>query len=486
MFVEVSSDHNCGITGVANDSRQVVPGDVFVACPGITVDGRDFIKQAVENGAAAIVYHDDEKAPTLPSELKIPCLACPDLTRLQGQIAARFYGNPAEKMQVIGVTGTNGKTSITHFIAQALEQHHKHCAVMGTLGTGFLNNLSPSDMTTADPIALQKNITELREKKADSLAMEVSSHALAQHRVEGVDIDTAIFTQLSRDHLDYHGSMQAYAEAKKLLFRMSSVKRCVLNFDHELGRLIAEEQAEHKRIITYSIEGRSDERFPAVTAYDIKALKTGFTAKVETPWGCGTLCTSLLGRFNVSNLMAVVATLGSMDIPVERIFTYLENTTTIMGRMQVLGGNEAPLVVVDYSHTPHSLQQALKSLREHCEGQVWCVFGCGGDRDAGKRQQMGTVADHLSEHIIVTNDNPRSESPDDIAADILQGISNPKKVMLELDRAVAIEYAIQSASLDDMILIAGKGHERYQIIGDEKNPFSDIEHVQQQLSVRVD
>jgi UDP-N-acetylmuramoyl-L-alanyl-D-glutamate--2,6-diaminopimelate ligase len=472
------------ISSVVSDSREVTQGSLFLACSGATVDGRDYISQALKQGASAVCYavDDDYVLPAL--DANVPVIGMPGLQHQLGEIAARFYQDPSDEMTVVGITGTNGKTSCTQFLAQALEKQRQRCAVMGTLGHGFLPDLKQTPLTTADAVSLQKDLATLKQQGADSVAMEVSSHSLVQGRVNGVHFDIAVFTQLSRDHLDYHGDMQTYASAKAKLFQQPGLEYGVVNIDDPIGRRLAEEYGASLNIVTYSAQGHTQSVWPAVVATHVEPLEQGFKVQVTTPWGDGEFITSLLGRFNISNLLAVLSVLGIMKVTLPKMLSALEAITTAPGRMQLFKADNMPSVVVDYAHTPDALEKSLAALREHCKGKLWCVFGCGGDRDKGKRPQMAAIVEQGSDHVIVTNDNPRSESPEQIAEEIRGGFSRLNEVTVELDRACAIKRAVHSAMPQDTVLIAGKGHEATQTMDGQVFDFSDIEHVKSLLFYR--
>ena len=467
------------IVGLSNDSREIKPGYLFVAYPGRQLDRREYIGMAIANGAVAVVY-DPKGMAGFKHENNVPLIPISNLARVQGVIAARFYGYPSQHMQVIAVTGTNGKTSITQFVAQALELLGKRCAVVGTNGVGFMDSLHPQAMTTPDPIKLQALFAKLVKQQATACAIEASSHALDQGRLHGVDIDIGVFSNLSRDHLDYHGSMAAYAQAKLKLFSEFNLKNAIINADDELATNILE-VCHSRQVQLYSAYANTSEKYPSVVATSIVPSLSGYKVNVETPAGAGEFITQLLGQFNVSNLLAVLSVLLSLKIDLAAALTVIEKLTAVDGRMQRFGSHVTPQVVVDYSHTPDALAKALLALREHCQGQLWCVFGCGGDRDRGKRKEMAKIAEQYSQKIIVTSDNPRQEQPMQIINEILTGFRDKNRVFIEPDRALAIAKAVQSARLDDMVLVAGKGHETYQIIDDEVFPFDDAEHVKVQL-----
>jgi UDP-N-acetylmuramoyl-L-alanyl-D-glutamate--2,6-diaminopimelate ligase len=476
----------CIITKLTNDSRQVEEGTLFFATPGLHSDGRHFIEDALNKGAAAILYQLEDK--DCQNEFRFEFRQCPiiglrHLFEKQGEIAARFYQNPSQDMTVIGVTGTNGKTSCTHFIAESLKHFKKNCAIMGTLGYGFLPQLQDQGFTTPLGISLQKQFLDLKNQGAEFIAMEVSSHALAQNRVGGTAFDIAVFTQLSRDHLDYHKDMRSYAAAKERLFYQPGLRIAILNLDDSLGLHLAR-TLDAVQVIGYSLKGHPSLKIPQIYTQEITLLQQGFHVQVQTPWGTGSFETSLFGEFNLYNLLAVIGVLGSLNLPLHVILQNIAALQPVCGRMQQFGGAGLPSVLVDYAHTPDALEKVLQALRPHCKGKLWCVFGCGGDRDRGKRPMMGTIAEQCSDFTVLTNDNPRTEDPEAIIQEIKDGISNSNKLHVQLDRILAIQYAVQSADPNDIILIAGKGHEDYQIIGEKKFPFSDIEHVQAQLTLR--
>jgi UDP-N-acetylmuramoyl-L-alanyl-D-glutamate--2,6-diaminopimelate ligase len=461
---------------MTTDSREVQKGSVFVAYPGQFCDGRDFIPQAIENGAAAVLW---EKAGfNWDDALQYPNEGVFNLKHQAGQIASQFYGRPSERLWVIGTTGTNGKTTCSHWIAQAFNALHKKTAVIGTIGNGVLNSdvgLSQANNTTPDSILLQKTLSEYLEQQVDVVAMEVSSHGLDQGRVNGVDFDIAVFTNLTRDHLDYHGDMEAYAEAKKKLFNWSSLRCAVVNVDDELGQLIVKERkAANKQVMTYALKNKAD-----VFAQSINISNDGIQMNVVTPLGELNLKTSVIGDFNVYNLLAVVGALLASGIELNEAIEAVSKVKAVAGRMQQFGGKALPLVIVDYAHTPDALQKALEALKPQTKGKLICVFGCGGDRDQGKRPLMAKVATRIADELIITSDNPRNEPPDSIINDILMGAPVGAKVIQ--DRTEAIHFAIKNANKNDVILVAGKGHENYQEIAGVRYPFWDAEVVKNAL-----
>jgi UDP-N-acetylmuramoyl-L-alanyl-D-glutamate--2,6-diaminopimelate ligase len=404
----------------------------------------------------------------------------PNLKQEMGRVASYFYNDPSKKMTLIGVTGTNGKTSISQFIAQSLSWSNLKCGVIGTLGYGFPEYLLSTTYTTPDAITLQRLLSELQHQGAKAVSMEVSSHALDQNRTSGVCFDIAIFSNLTRDHLDYHHDMDHYAAAKKRLFAYPDLKYAVLNLDDNFGLQLAKEFSNTLEVYGYGINP-IPLKIPFINARHINFNGKGTSMKISSPWGEAIAHSRLMGRFNVNNLLAVLTTLNILGVSFKEAINYLEAIETIPGRMQVLGGGKQPLVVVDYAHSPDALQQVLSALREHTHGKLWCIFGCGGDRDRGKRSLMGQIAERFSDQLVITDDNPRTEQPRQIVADIVQGLLCPWAVEIEHDRGAAIAHVISCANPQDVILVAGKGHENYQIIGSEKIFFSDADEIQKHL-----
>lgn len=457
------------------DSRNVRGGDLFLAVPGANFDGRDHIADALKRGAAAVAY-EVEGAKVLPIT-DVPLIPVKGLAAQLSDIAGRFYGDPSRSLNLVGVTGTNGKTSVTQLVAQALDLLGQHCGIVGTLGTGFYGALQSGRHTTPDPIAVQATMTDLKKAGARAVAMEVSSHGLDQGRATALAFDVAVLTNLSRDHLDYHGTMQAYGEAKAKLFAWSDLRCRVLNIDDEFGRTLAAEKRE-SRLITYSLEDSSAYLF----CRDAKFGDDGVRATLVTPQGQHLLRSSLLGRFNLSNVLAAVGALLGLDYALDEILKVLPQLEGPVGRMQRLGGGAKPLVVVDYAHTPDALEKVLTALRPHAKGRLLCLFGCGGDRDRGKRPLMAEVVERLADGVLVTDDNPRSEVPTQIFDDIRQGFSAVQNVRFVEGRGQAIAEIIAGASADDVIVLAGKGHEDYQEINGQRQSFSDLEEAAKALA----
>ena len=457
------------------DSRNVRGGDLFLAVPGANFDGRDHIADALKRGAAAVAY-EVEGAKVLPIT-DVPLIPVKGLAAQLSDIAGRFYGDPSRSLNLVGVTGTNGKTSVTQLVAQALDLLGQHCGIVGTLGTGFYGALQSGRHTTPDPIAVQATMTDLKKAGARAVAMEVSSHGLDQGRATALAFDVAVLTNLSRDHLDYHGTMQAYGEAKAKLFAWSDLRCRVINIDDEFGRTLAAEKRE-SRLITYSLEDSSAYLY----CRDAVFGDEGVRATLVTPQGQHLLRSSLLGRFNLSNVLAAVGALLGLDYALDEILKVLPQLEGPVGRMQRLGGGAKPLVVVDYAHTPDALEKVLTALRPHAKGRLLCLFGCGGDRDRGKRPLMAEVVERLADGVLVTDDNPRSEVPTQIFDDIRQGFSAVQNVRFVEGRGQAIAEIIANACADDVIVLAGKGHEDYQEINGQRQAFSDLEEAAKALA----
>jgi len=452
-------------SNITADSRQVGPGSLFLAYAGERLDGRDFIAQAIQQGAAAVAW--ESKDFHWDAKWQIPNLPVRNLREQRGQIADSFYGHPSEKLWMIGLTGTNGKTSCSHWLAQTLSYVGRKSALVGTMGNGFPGALTEAINTTPDPILLHGMLADYLKQGAKAVAMEVSSHGLEQGRVSGVHFDVAVFTNLSRDHLDYHGDMESYAAAKQKLFEWEGLTSAVLNIDDVFGAQMANIfVATDKSPVTY---GFSDSAM--IRGSNLTFTAQGLQMDVATPKGNAVVSAALLGRFNAYNLLAVLATLLSSNVSLENAVAAIAQVGSVAGRMQQLGGGELPLVVIDYAHTPDALEKVLLALREQSAGKLICVFGCGGNRDQGKRPLMGEVAARLADKVIVTTDNPRDEAPEEIMQAIASGMHGIYE--MELDRATAIANAIKHAELGDIVLLAGKGHEDYQEIAGVKYPFSD-------------
>ena len=453
------------VQALTSDSRRAGPGTVFAAYPGEARDGRDFIPQAVAQRADGVLWEADHYQ--WDPALGVPNAGVPQLKERIGEIAAHVYGEPSRALRMVGVTGTNGKTSVALWTAQAFGALGHRTAVIGTVGNGFPDALTPARNTTPDAIELQQRLAGYRAQGAVGCAMEVSSHGLVQGRVNGTRFDVAVLTNLSRDHLDYHGNMENYAAAKARLFDWPGLEWVVLNTDDDFGRRL-EAAPRPARVAGYGFQRG------AVVGEQLRLSQAGLHLAVRTDWGRAELDAPLLGRFNASNLLAVLTTLLVSGVALEDACGALAHITPPSGRMQTLGGGAQPLVVVDYAHTPDALEKVLATLREIVEGgRLICVFGCGGNRDKGKRPLMGAAASRAADVVWITSDNPRNEDPRHIIDDILAGCDGAPHV--EADRARAIFEAIGEARRGDVVLIAGKGHEDYQEIAGERLPFADID-----------
>ena len=459
------------VAGIAIDSRKVQPGDAFLAVQGATNHGLDFLDDIVERGAVAIVY-DASTAGDVPADARLPLIAVENLADKLGDIANRFFGEPSRDVNVVGVTGTNGKTTVAWLIAQCFERLGMPCAYSGTLGYGVSELESDDDMTSPDVVENHRRLARFRELGASHAAVEVSSHALDQARTAGITFDATLFTNLTRDHLDYHGGMREYGEAKAKLFVEYPARVRIVNLDTDFGTELASRC--RKDVITVSTRfDRVANGRPYVFVRGVVAKGFGSEVRIASSWGEATLSVPLAGDFNVANAVLVLAYLLACDVPLADAARALSDVSAPPGRMQWVRAASGPTVFVDYAHTPNALAVALKALRPHAKSRLWCVFGCGGDRDTGKRPQMASIAERHADRVVVTSDNPRTEDPAAIIDDIVAGFSNPGRATVIEDRAAAIAWAIENASSDDVVLIAGKGHEDYQIIGDDRIGFSD-------------
>jgi UDP-N-acetylmuramyl-tripeptide synthetase len=448
------------------DSRSVKMGSIFVAYPGSAQDGRTYIADAIARGAAAVLW--EHQGFEWDERWDVPNLGIEGLRAKVSEIAGHVYGNPSESLWMAGVTGTNGKTSVSQWIAAALDARGRRSAVIGTLGNGLVGERAEAKNTTPDPIVLQRLLADYLRRGARNVAMEVSSHGLDQGRVAGIHFDCAVFTNLTRDHLDYHRTMEAYAEAKFRLFTMDGVTHRVVNVDDDWGASLAEQLG--SSVITYGTS-----RGARLHASHVGLSEAGVRFHVDSEWGEGEVRAGVLGAFNVSNLLAVTGALLAAGLGLEEALDCVSALEPVPGRLERLGGSHLPLVVVDYAHTPDALEKALEALRPTVAAghQLVCVFGCGGDRDPGKRPMMGRSAARLADAVIVTSDNPRSESPRAIIDQVLAGVDKPAEAIE--DRQVAIFTAVHHARPGDVVLIAGKGHETYQEIAGVRHPFSDRE-----------
>lgn len=478
-YADVNEFADVVVRGLSLDSRSVVEGDAFVALQGSREHGIGFAASALARGARIVLA---ESAPTAThADLAGDVLWIDGLRDKLGAIAARFFGDPSRRLRVTGVTGTNGKTSIVQLLARALAALGLRSATIGTLGAGLHDAIDAGERTTPDAISQQRLLARFLEQGASDVAMEVSSHALEQGRVNGVHFRLAVFSNLTRDHLDYHGDMAAYAAAKRRLFHMPGLSTAVINIDDAYGRELSANLPVGVDCIRYAVDVEHAE----VRALDIDMHASGLRFVLRTPWGERRVESKLLGRFNVSNLLAVAAALGVLGHGFAETVAALATLEPVPGRMSRLGGRaNQPLVVVDYAHTPDALEQALTSLRAHCDGALVCVFGCGGERDSGKRAQMAKIAERLADRIIVTDDNPRGENGNAIIAAIMAGFDHAGSVIIERDRSRAIHQAIREAGANDIVLIAGKGHEPYQEVAGIRHPFDDLDVAQRALGAR--
>jgi UDP-N-acetylmuramoyl-L-alanyl-D-glutamate--2,6-diaminopimelate ligase len=450
------------------DSRNVKMGSIFVAYPGTAQDGRAYIAEAITRGASAVIW--EKEGFRWHEAWEVPNLGVENLRARVSEIAGHVYGNPSDSLWMAGVTGTNGKTSVSQWIAAALDRSGRRSAVLGTLGNGLVGERSEAKNTTPDPIVLQRLLADYLRRGARHVAMEVSSHGLDQGRVSGIKYDAAVFTNLTRDHLDYHGSMEAYAEAKAMLFEARGVKHRIINVDDEFGRELARR---YPGSITYGASP-VDPR-PLLLASNVALSDAGVRFQVDSQWGRGEVRSAVLGAFNVSNLLAVLATLLAAGLSFDDAVEAVATLEPVPGRLEKVGGGALPLVVVDYAHTPDALEKALEALRPAVAAghKLFCVFGCGGDRDPGKRPLMGAVASRLADEVVVTSDNPRGESPAAILAQVVAGVKGRHEAIE--DRQVAIFSAVHHATPGDVVLLAGKGHETYQEIAGVRHPFDDRE-----------
>jgi UDP-N-acetylmuramoyl-L-alanyl-D-glutamate--2,6-diaminopimelate ligase len=481
------------------DSRQIQAGDIFLAYPvghgNAFRDGRDYIPAALANGAVAVVF-DPADGVTNEYLDRTECFAVENLSALAGELCAKWYGYPSKKLDVIGVTGTNGKTTITQWLAQVLDEPSHRTAVLGTLGSGFPRALIQTGYTTPDAPRLQTQLKELLDAGAKHVAVEISSHALDQDRVAGLDVRSAVFTNLTQDHLDYHGTMGDYAQTKAKLFQSPELQNAILNFDDVFGRELAMKLLANQGLHVWGYALNKDaffgfekfgDRLKRVYTEDTIFNATGYRSCFSCDGvGSGTVELAVLGEFNLSNCLAVWTVLLVQGFSPDEASRRMVKLNPVPGRMELIRlskiqKTEGPLIVVDYAHTPDALTKALSALRPIADqrgGNVWCVFGCGGDRDSGKRPQMGRVAQEFADHIVITSDNPRSEAPENIIAMIQSGmLGNPENVQTLPDRAAAIMAAVRHADIKDIVLVAGKGHESTQEINGKKFDFSDQEHI---------
>ena len=479
------------INALVQDNRKARSGNLFIAHQGFNTHGLLYAEDAVNKGVSVVLWdgdldNRDEILNAISS--KVLCLHCENLKQKVGPIASRFYEQPSLSLDVIGVTGTDGKTSIAHYLAQCLDAHDVHCGVLGTLGNGFINDLHPTGLTTVDALLVQQTLAEIQQAGARHVVMEVSSHGLDQGRVNGVAFTTAVFSNMGRDHLDYHVDVDSYANAKRRLFYTPGLGFAVINLDDEFGRTLAKEVRDHVGVWGYSLKddvsAYQDCADYFVYAKSIEPFERGYHLSVVTPKGEGDFDIPLLGRFNVANALAVLATLLVTRVGFEDAIKSLSAVHPVDGRVEIIAEDDKPVVVVDYAHTEQGLEAVCRSLHDHFRGTIWCVFGCGGDRDRSKRPLMAKVAEKYADRVIVTTDNPRHEDPRAIIDEVMSGFSSLDKVEAILDRRQAIDIAISNAQPGDVVLLAGKGHETSQIVGDIHIAFDDRRVAREFLAAR--
>lgn len=466
---------DCEISGIQNDSRCVKAGDLFIAYPGAAADGRTFIDKAIKAGAVAIAYDPLNWTQSIPTE--VPCIAIDHLAQHLADIAQRFYDHPSAHLQITGVTGTNGKTTIAYQLAQAHSLLGQKAAYIGTIGQGEVHSLEALNNTTPDALFLQKLLHQYTQQKIQQVCMEVSSHALSQQRVDAVEFKQAIFTNLTLDHLDYHHTMEDYAAAKAMLFARPELDYALINKDDPYHQLIIAAVQPSVKLLTYGLYADCD----------VKAVKwqmdiNGTQVDIDSPWGRQQFTINAIGHFNIYNSLAILTSLLASGYPVEQVLPIMAQLKAAPGRMEIVA--QSPYVLVDYAHTPDALENALKTLNQLKKGRLWVIFGCGGDRDKSKRPIMGKAASLYADQIVITSDNPRSEVPEAIIDDIAKGVPVATETTQLVNREEAISFALSQAAKDDIILIAGKGHESYQQIGTVKHDFSDQEVVRRLILKR--
>lgn len=478
------------ICNIASNSAQVTANSVFIALPGIRSNGIDYAIDAVKAGAVAVIYDatDDyslQRIPLLRKQVDTHWIGVDQLEQANGHIVSRFFGDPGQAMTIVGITGTDGKSSVTHLVTQALTRIGKRCASIGTLGYGIGNQLTPDSLTTPDAVSLQSRLFQFQQQRCEYVVMEVSSHALEQYRVNGCDFDIAVLTNLGRDHLDYHGSHENYAAAKARLFHEFELSGRVVNVDDAFGCELGKQLAPAS-LCRYSVKGGHQPE-AEVMLKSFELTENGQNIFAATPLGEVTAVTALIGRFNIENTLACIATLVALGLSHAEIELAVKDLKPIPGRMEKFdGGLQRASAVIDFAHTEQALRACLEASREHCDGLLWCVFGCGGDRDQGKRSGMGRAVEELADRVIVTDDNPRNEAPEKIVSEILAGMQQPERACVVHNRQAAIEYALSQAAPQDLVVIAGKGHEQEQIVGNERRPFSDRHVVSRILQVKHD
>jgi UDP-N-acetylmuramoyl-L-alanyl-D-glutamate--2,6-diaminopimelate ligase len=458
------------IFGIASDSRQIETGFLFLACEGIGSHGLDYLEQARDAGACAVVW--DSSTAGTPADIGLPTIAVENLAAHLGEISSRYFGNPSSRLKTVGITGTNGKTSVAWLIAQCLHKLGNPCGYVGTLGFGVGELNETEGMTTPATVEMHSHLAGFVDQGATHAAVEVSSHGLSQGRVNGIDFDAALFTNLTRDHLDYHGDMRSYFESKASLFLKYAARHKIINLDSEFGSELAARCGQDVVTVSTQFDRVANGR-PYLFVRSVVTRPNGSDITFISTWGDGKINLPLPGDFNVANAAIALAYLLVTGVEFEQACEVLQMVTAPPGRMQRVPSSGIA-VYVDYAHTPNAIEAALRALRPHCSGKLWCIFGCGGDRDTGKRALMGRLAERLADAAVITTDNPRSESPGSIIGQILEGIREPADAIVIEDRAAAIAWTISNAAPSDTVLIAGKGHEHYQEVRGERLPFSDL------------
>lgn len=466
------------VAGLCQDSRQLVAGEVFVARDGLNHRAVDFIQPAAEAGAVAVLVDAAELDEQQADSSSLPVIRIADLAYKLGALCRELYTPELDKLCLVGITGTNGKTSCANYLAQALEAQGQCCYVLGTVGNGRLGQLASATHTTPDAISLHKLLGEYQRQGATAVVMEVSSHALEQGRVHSVPFNAVAFSNLSRDHLDYHGSMAEYGAAKARLFNQFDAAVQAVNIDDQFGAQLSTSLSEHRRVSFGSSEGAD------LQLQQLQLGQQGMTLQLSWQGESCEVVSGLIGRFNADNLLLVAAVMLGLNYSLQAVAQSLAELVPVSGRMQRIAANGCAQVVVDYAHTPDALEKALEASRHHCAGKLYAVFGCGGDRDTGKRAEMAQVAERFADQVLVTSDNPRTEDPQTIVDMVCQGLSAPELALVEVDRRAAIALAIATAGPDDLVLIAGKGHEDYQEIHGVRHPFSDAQVARELLATK--
>ena len=477
---------DCDITKITLDSRQATTGTLFCAINGHNIDARKFIPSTLENNVTAVLADSDSTEDYLEIKENTQIIYIHNLNSKLSKIADNFYQHPSTKTNIVGITGTNGKTTIAQLVSQWVDLLGFKSATMGTIGNGFYGELVEAANTTGSAFDIQENIAEYVEGNAKCVTMEVSSHGLVQSRIKDIDFDIVAFTNLSQDHLDYHNTMEEYFEAKTSLFKDFDTKYKVINIDDEYGKKLVDLIEDKDSIIAVSTKehGLSSKFKRFVSVKNVQYTNKGTTISLESHLGDFALTTKLIGPFNVMNTLQALAIVGALGYNKEDILHSASKLTPVIGRMEIFKSNKKTTIIVDYAHTPDGLEKALQAARIHTVGNLWCIFGCGGDRDVTKRPIMAQIAEENADKIIITNDNPRTEDENIILEDVKAGIKNKDAVQTIPDRFSAIKYALDHANSNDLILVAGKGHEDYQIIGTEKIHYSDRESAEKLLGIK--